>query len=310
MPKFNADFDFIPVSAEFIENEMPAANGAYVKVYLLALSLAFSKREMSTGDIAQKLNLLESDVVNAIEYWKEKQALFINGDNILFGTSQPQEDKPVKKNIEQISQIMKENKALSDLRLLAQEILGKPLGSKDIETLYWFYDELGMSPEVISILLEYCVSKDKRNMKYIEKVAISWHENGIFTIEAADKFISAEKERSSYFYSLRKLFGIDDRPLSKKEEEYLKNWHEECGMDENMIALAYEYCIMHTSKLSFPYINSIIKSWHKQGIKTVEEAEADHESFSNKNKQNGSFDVFGDNDVNYDELEQIMRDKM
>ena len=58
MPKFNCNIDFIPVSADFIENHMPQANGAYVKVYLMALSLAVSRREMSTGEIAAKLNLL------------------------------------------------------------------------------------------------------------------------------------------------------------------------------------------------------------------------------------------------------------
>ena len=32
-------------------------------------------------------------------------------------------------------------------------------------------------------------------MNYIRKVAISWNKNGIFTIDAADKFITAEKEK-------------------------------------------------------------------------------------------------------------------
>lgn len=309
MPKFNADFDFIPVSADFIENDMPSANGAYVKVYLLALSLAFSKNEMTTAEIAQKLNLLESDVVNAFEYWKEKGVIHISGDNILFGSSQPTEEKPFKKNIEQISDAMTNNKALADLCSLSQDIIGKTLKNKDIETLYWFYDELGLSPEVITMLLEYCVSKDKRNMNYIEKVAISWHEKGIVTIEAANKLITDEKEKSSYIYSLKKLFGIDNRNLSKTEETFLKKWKDELGMDENMVALAYEYCVMHTGKLSFPYMNSIIERWHKIGIRTIVDAKKDHDDFKNKNKKN-NLDVYDDNNLNYDELEKIMQDKM
>lgn len=309
MPKFNADFDFIPVSADFIENHMPSANGAYVKVYLLALSLAFSKNEMTTAQIAQRLNLLESDVVNAFEYWKEKGVLRINGDNILFGFSQPAEEKTVKKNIEQISDAMTNNQALADLCALSQEILGKPLKNKDIETLYWFYDELCFSPEVITMLLEYCVSKDKRNMNYIEKVAISWHEKGIATMEDANKLITDEKERNGYIYSLRRLFGIDNRNLSKAEENFLKKWKNEFNMDENMVALAYEYCVIQTGKLSFPYMNSIIERWHKIGIKTIVDAKKDHDDFKNKNKKN-NLDVYDDNNLNYDELERIMQDKM
>lgn len=314
MPKFNCKMDFIPVPADFMENLMPAANGAYVKVYLLALSNAFSHEEMSTAEMAGKLNLLESDVVNALEYWNKNKALIYNNDNVLFGNAKTtsfkkQEKQPQKKTIEEISAAMTENKALADLCAISQEILGKTLKNKDIETLYWFYDELGLSPEVITMLLEYCVSRDKRNMNYIEKVAISWHENGIVTIDSADKFITAEKEKIGYFYSLRKLFGIENRNLSKTEETYLKTWKDEYNMDENMVGLAYEYCIMHTGKLSFPYMNSIIKRWNKINIHSVAAAEDDHEAFRSKNKQN-NLNVYNDDSYNYDELEKIMQDKM
>ena len=314
MPKFNCKMDFIPVPVDFMENLMPAANGAYVKVYLLALSLAFSHEEMSTAEMAGKLNLLESDVVNALEYWNKNGALTYNSENVLFGGAKEtpfkkQEKQPQKKTMEEISEAMTENKALADLCAISQEILGKTLKNKDIETLYWFYDDLGLSPEVITMLLEYCVSKDKRNMNYIEKVAISWHENGIVTIDAADKFITAEKEKNGYFYSLRKLFGIEDRNLSKTEETYLKTWRDKYDMDENMVGLAYEYCIMHTNKLSFPYMNSIIKRWSEMGIHSVAAAENDHEDFRTKNKQN-NLNVYNDDSYNYDELEKIMQDKM
>lgn len=293
-----------------MERLMPSANGAYVKVYLMALALGVRSEEMSTAEMAGKLNLLESDVVNALEYWNKLGALKYSREQVSFGSdvSEVQESKPQKKDMEEIRGAMTENPELADLCTLSQEILGKTLRNKDIETLYWFYDELGLSPEVITMLLEYCVSKDKRNMNYIEKVAISWHENGIVTIDAADRFINNEKEKSGYFYSLRKLFGIDNRSLSKTEETYLKSWRDDLGMDENMVGLAYEYCIMQTSKLSFPYMNSIIKRWNELDIHTVPEAERDHEDFKTKNKQN-NLDVYNDDDFNYAELEKIMQDK-
>ena len=293
-----------------MERLMPSANGAYVKVYLMALALGVRSEEMSTAEMAGKLNLLESDVVNALEYWNKLGALKYSREQVSFGSdvSEVQESKPQKKDMEEIRGAMTENPELADLCTLSQEILGKTLRNKDIETLYWFYDELGLSPEVITMLLEYCVSKDKRNMNYIEKVAISWHENGIVTIDAADRFINNEKEKSGYFYSLRKLFGIDNRSLSKTEETYLKSWRDDLGMDENMVGLAYEYCIMQTSKLSFPYMNSIIKRWNELDIHTVPEAESDHEDFKTKNKQN-NLDVYNDDDFNYAELEKIMQNK-
>ena len=240
MLKFSCNIDYIPVSVDFIENYMPEANGAYVKVYLLALSLAVYGYEMSASSIASQLNLLESDVINAFDYWNKKGALKYDKDsgnisfsakeenmNVSISTRQAEpiqntESSPSKKSIDQVSNAMTQNKELADLCLLAQEILGKTLTNSEIETLYYFYDELQLSPEVITILLEYCVSNGKKNMNYIEKVAISWNKNGIFTIDAADKFITAEKEKNGYAYKIRKLFGIENRNLSKTEENYLK----------------------------------------------------------------------------------------
>ncbi|MBQ2663921.1 MAG: DNA replication protein DnaD, partial [Clostridia bacterium] len=72
MPTFNANFNYVPVSREFIENYMPPANGAYVKVYLYALSLGYDGLEMSNAEIARVLNLVESDVVNALKFWQEE----------------------------------------------------------------------------------------------------------------------------------------------------------------------------------------------------------------------------------------------
>ena len=70
----------------------------------------------------------------------------------------------------------------------------------------------------------------------------------------------------------------------EKVERYLKTWHDKFLMDEDMVELAYEYCIMQTTKLSFPYINSILKRWHELNIHNVADAKKDHEDFKTKNR--------------------------
>lgn len=303
MPEFITKTDFIPVSADFIEHSMLNANGAYVKVYLYALNLAYKGISEDNADIAKKLNLLESDVVNAFEFWQKENIISLSNNCVYFNgqaDNKPGQKKQPPKNI---ASLMTENKILADLCSLSQEILGKTLNNSDLETLYWFYDELGFSPEVIIMLLEYCVSKDKRNMKYIEKVAIAWHENNITTMSEVDKYIREEKKKGSYFYSLRKLFGITDRNLSKSEERYLKMWREEYNMSEEMVALAYEYCILSINKLSFQYMDSIIRGWHEKGIKTIQEAEKDHEEYKSKIKKSNEQNLgVYNSDVDYDQI--------
>ncbi len=318
MPKFNAKIDYIPVPRDFIENKMPTANGAYVKVYLTALLLGFDGTEMSISGMARMLDLLESDIVNALKYWNEKGALKYDGDNVLFEnaaplvkiepeeTEEPEEEKP-KPPARDIVAEMTENKELSDLCTIAAEILERPLKKRDMETLYWFYDELEMSPEVITLLLEYCVSKDKRTMSFIEKTAIQWHKNGVTTLGAVDKFISGEKEKESYIGALKKLFNFGDRKLSKSEEDTLNKWRADYGMSEDMVALAYEYCLDAIHRLSFPYMDKIMSRWNELGITTVEAAEKDHDDFKSGKK---SACAFGESGMSDDEIEKIIREKM
>ncbi len=287
MPGFKFNMDFVPVPKDFIENIMPSSNAAYVTVYLYIMLLASTGTSLSTADIAKRLGLIESDVINAIKYWTDKGIICGTDDTVIIKKTADEEIpiETTKKSIEEISGIISGNAALSDLCSIAQEILGKTLANNDMETLYWFYDQLGFSPEVITMLLEYCVSMDKRNMKYIEKVAITWHENNITTMDEAQAYINGAARTDEFVTSLRRVFGIADRKLSKTENQYLAAWRDELKMSADMVALAYEYCIIATGKLAFPYINTILKRWAEKGITTIAEAESDHEQFK-KNTDN------------------------
>ena len=165
---------------------------------------------------------------------------------------------------------------------------------------------------------------------YEELISTKQHiidmENRLRSLEQEMKYVAGDKLESlmnsytrlthqfelenGYAYKIRKLFGIENRNLSKTEETYLKMWHDKFLMDEDMVELAYEYCIMQTTKLSFPYINSILKRWHELNIHNVADAKKDHEDFKTKNKSQKDLSVYDDNNINYDELEEIMRDKM
>lgn len=290
MPNFKFNMDFVPVPRDFIEHIMPSSNASYVMVYIYILMLASTGKNISTAEIAKKLGLIESDVVNAIKYWNNKGVMYGTGDNIIIKKSVDEEISPEtdKKSIEDISEIINGNKALSDLCTISQEILGKTLANSDIETLYWFYDELGFSPEVIAMLLEYCASMGKRNMKYIEKVALTWHENNITTMDDAQAYITNAASRSDYVSTLRRLFGITERNLSQTEKSYIESWRDELEMSSDMVGLAYDYCVLAVGKLSFPYINTILKRWAEQNIHTIPDAERDHESFRQQNNRESS----------------------
>ena len=111
-------------------------------------------------------------------------------------------------------------------------------------------------------------------------------------------------EVTSYTYD-KNVNGLSTYPNEHvcSLETYLKTWHESYNMSEDMIALAYEYCIIQTAKLSFPYMDKIIERWYKQGIHDVLAAEEDNKNF----KERKTTDVASTNDNGYTDLENLTR---
>ena len=73
--------DFTSVSNVFIDEYMPKANGEFVKIYLLLLRLVNTGcSDLSTTMIADKFNMLESDVIRALKFWSEQNLLSLSLD--------------------------------------------------------------------------------------------------------------------------------------------------------------------------------------------------------------------------------------
>lgn len=294
MPIFNISQNFVVVPCDFIEKLMPKANPTFVKVYLYALMLASRGESVDSEVIAKKLELLESDVLQAMRYFEEK-GVFSGAENQHKITAEPEE--------------IQNREDLKEMLMLAQEVLGKTLSSTDTKTLYWIHENLGFPMEVVLVLLEYCVSINKRAMSYIEQVAISWHDRGITTLEEADSFLKAQADKSEAYLTIKKIFGINSRDFTSIEKNYINTWLTNYGMTEEMVALAYEYSILRINKLSFPYIDKIIEQWFKKGIHTIADAEADNDEFKNSQARGGKgFELMPDEET--DEFEKIMWEKM
>ena len=202
---------------EFIDNYMPEANGEYVKVYLLLLRCqACPDRELTISGIADILDDTEKDVIRALKYWK-KQGLLDYEITEEAASSAPRADAqaPEAANVQEQAAPSPENvtrfrnrKELKELLFVAEQYLGKTLSATDMKTITYFYDELGMSTDLIEYLIEYCVENGHKSMHYIQKVALSWADRKIRTPE--------EAKQSAAFYSkscygVLKAFGITGR---------------------------------------------------------------------------------------------------
>ncbi len=176
-----------------------------------------------------------------------------------------------------------ENKASTFPALVAevQRRLGKVLSTADLKSLYSIYDFSGLPPEVILLVVSWCVEEYQRKygpgrlprMPQIQREAIRWKERGVDTAECAEahlKRLAMLRERSVQVLS---LLDIRDRPPVAKEKEYIAAWVD-MGFPDEVIRMAYERTVMKKQTMSWPYMDSILKSWHQKGLHTAEQIAA------------------------------------
>ena len=305
MPKISVCGGVTAVPNVFIDEYMSSANAEFVKVYIYALRFAGS--ELSDGEIAEKLGLLESDVVKAWKYWEKHGLVKKNEDGIEFlPCVQKKESEKLSSRVTraELSRMFRSDRNLSSIGNYVQHSLGKALSQTELSSLYAIYTEIKLPADVIMQLVEYCKARGKESIKYIERVAASWKEQGIDSIEAVEQLCRHEEEVRREEAEMKQILGIRaDRKLTDSEKKYILSWKSELGFSVDIIKLAYDQTVLNTGKLSWPYLNTILKNWHEKGIKT---AESVIESANARSRKKNKFDNFTQDDEDTASIEQAL----
>ena len=161
-----------------------------------------------------------------------------------------------------------------------QRRLGKLLSNEELKILLSLYDYLSMPTEVVSTLISYCIQRASvrgslrhPSMRTIEREAYHWSDLGIETLEEAAAYMQSQLEKQTTAGHIRQVLQISDRKLTPGEEKMVLQWLD-WGFGEQEIAKAYEKTCMNTGGLKWAYLNSILRSWHEQGLTTIQAIEA------------------------------------
>lgn len=154
-------------------------------------------------------------------------------------------------------------KELKSLLFIAEQYLGKTLSHSDVESITYFYNSLGMSADLIEYLIETCVENGHPNMHYIQKVALSWSDDGITTKEQARRHSSSYNKNC---YTVLNAFGIKNRGPAAPEIHYIHKWTEEFGFTLDIIQEACSRTVAATHQPSFEYADTILEKWHTSQV--------------------------------------------
>ena len=213
---------------------------------------------------------------------------------------------------------------VAELLFIASRYLGKNLSNKETDTVLYIYDTLGFPAELIEYLFEYCVGRNHRSMRYIEKTAMGWAEAGIRTVRAAKIHAGLYSDEC---YKVMNAFGISGRKPTKNETEFVTRWYLSYGFDINIITAACTRTMDQLHQPSFEYTDAILKNWKSKGVETVEDIDRLDREFefsaasarrelksaetvrTNKAAASSRFNNFHQRTYDYKELEQKLFNK-
>lgn len=273
----------------FLDIYMPKASGEFVKVYLCLLrAAADASMPLSVSILADKLNNTEKDIIRALKYWEGEKLLILSYDSYgtlsaIEFTAPGRQDMPKTETAVTASRVVIPDKPtysrdivdkltnseeFGTLLFIAQSYTGKPLSSNDTNSLIYIHNTLKFSAELTEYLIEYCVSLGHKSFSYIEKVAISWAEQSIRTVEEAKAVASFYKKE---YYQVLKAFGINKRNPVDIEISMINKWTNEYGFCMDIILDACKRTMNAIHQPSFEYTDSILTKWHKSGVKKLDD---------------------------------------
>lgn len=345
--------DSTVISNRFIDEHMQAANDAQLKIYLYLIRMMSARLDTSIGDIADKFNYTEKDVIRALKYWEKNRLLILDYDdrkNIVgihlmdsniaaplrpslaenaslatypsvsvhapaVGTAvsmrvpeteaspQPLLYEKPNYTADQL-RAFKTNEDSARLLFVAEQYLKKPLSAGDVRTIYFIIDKLGFSEDLTDYLLQYCVDRGKRDLRYIEKVAISWAEQGITTPKQAAA-LAGKYDKT--VYEVMRALGKNNTP-TETEVAYIDRWRKFYGFDTDVIFAACERTVLATDNHRFEYADRILGSWHKAGVHHKNDIQSLDDSYhrtkSSRPVTTNKFNQFKQNEYDFDALEK------
>lgn len=264
MPK-NSSSKFL--MEDFIDNYISKAAHVYALIYLYAVRLSQLDKEAGVSEIALNFSILESDVINAFSFWENEGLLSFDRNNeiILFLRKTPDEKKSMSpEEFAERCLLDSSEKYIES----CQKKMGRLLSQWEITVFLDMRDFVGLEPEVIFVIIDYCKTKGKTQIRYMEKMALDWKDKGITSQEAALDYINIYETE---FRDIMKALGKSSLSPAKTDEKYFMKWLRVLNMPLDIVIEACDRTIEATGKPSLQYADKILENWKASGVRKLED---------------------------------------
>lgn len=194
-------------------------------------------------------------------------------------------------NTEELSSILARRKELSQLIDDCQQAFGKIFNTNEIGVIAGLADYLGLDGEYILLLLTHCRNMEKKSLRYVEKMAISLHDEGVHGARELEVRLRNIEAMASITGRIRAIFGTTSRSVTSNEKAMFEAWIYQMKFNEEMIAHACEIAVDVNAKSPRHYANKVLVGWYEKGYRTMEDVRKAEEEYAKKKNSGSSFDV-------------------
>ena len=92
----------------------------------------------------------------------------------------------------------------------------------------------------------------------------------MYTLDRAEEYLKALEARKGARGKIKRALQIKEREFSATEKRYVDGWIT-MGFESEAIAIAYDRTVVKTGKLSWAYMDSILKNWHSKELHTAQQ---------------------------------------
>ncbi|MFR9297288.1 MAG: DnaD domain protein [Aedoeadaptatus pacaensis] len=273
------DLGDTPVENIFLNDYMPQADGEFVKVYLAGLQLALNGGEGDHRSLADRLNLLETDVKRAWEYWETEGIVekIYEGESygIRFLRLKELYTKEVYSPQQTKSDFVRrlEDTEMANLFSRVEYYMRKQVPYQQKLDIAAWREVYNMTPEMILEAFRYGTEeKNKRSVPYIEGIVRNWADANVRTPEALAENFRTHDEAYYRYRHLLELMGLSNKPYIAEESAAVTSYGAE--MDFELL----EEAAKRTGGIAKPnwrYFESILAAWKAKDIKKIDDLSKD-----------------------------------
>ncbi len=192
----------------------------------------------------------------------------------------------------ELATLFEKRKVSSEFIDEAQRVFGKTFNSYDTGIVVGLIDRLGFEEEAVLAILAYMTRIGKKGLRYTEKVALGFYDDGYTTTKEVVERIAVIERSKDVIFKVKQLYGATNRELSKSEKAMFEKWTQKFGYDIDVIRMAYDITIDLKHEPLPKYTGAILESWYNEGLRTAD-AVAKYEAAKKENKTGGdkSYDL-------------------